>query len=201
MLIDKSLKEFFKDREDYLKRPSLCHLGGSDLDVRNYYSIDSSDCIIYDDKYYFKDKNNNEYHFISAEKLSEKEMWEMFDKLVLNNHINCNVRDILIQKQKEREEAKKRRKAVLKHVTPFFLEDKPSLVKKAPIELVLYEFVSYWYGYTGCRGIINRNKTTEYINLFLTKVNNDANISDIRDILEKFEKQIREDNGVVEISS
>lgn len=191
-----SIDDFFDDRDKYNNRPGVCEIGGGDIDIREYYSIGHPSCIIHQPQYFFKDGYDNEYVFTVEQCIDEKTMWDRFDKMVKNKDINCNVREILIQKHEEREAREKRREKILKHVTPFFLKDKQEFLTQS-FSVILYEFVCYWYGYTGCLGIVVQSITMEYINLFLEKIRSKK----IDYILEKFEKQIRAGSGVVEISS
>ena len=81
MLIGQSVGEFFKDREEYLKRPTIANWGG-DVDHREIYTEGSPQFVITESYYFFKDEEDNEYSFPKGEDdISEKEMWQKFDKM------------------------------------------------------------------------------------------------------------------------
>lgn len=198
MLMGQSVEEFFKDREEYLKRPTIASIGNAD--PREWYTEGIPQFVKTENYYFFKDEEDNEYSFPKEEEdISEKEMWQKFDEMKANGDPGNNVKDIIIEIKRKREESRKRTKEILKHVAPFFIEEKPFLVKKAPIELVLSEFVSYWYRHTGCRGIINKEKVKNYIEDYLTTPSI-LELDSTEKTIEQFEKKIRKDGGVVEIS-
>ncbi|GAH33808.1 unnamed protein product [marine sediment metagenome] len=202
MVMGQSVADFFKDREEYLKRPPVTTIGGV-MDHRDLYT-EGIICCIYiteTDQYIYKDENDNEYFLTDGEKLSEMEMWQIMDTLIRNKKFSSNVRDIVRKKKAEREVREEKRENIKKHAIPYFMKEKPLLCKKAPIELVLREFISYWYGWEGWRGIIVPEIVEAYVENFLVLGLDLDKVKNTEDILEAFEKKIRKDGGVAEISS
>ncbi len=205
MIMGQTVTEFFKDREEYLKRPPISSIG-KETDHRDCYlcSIGHPVCILNRDtgQYFFKDEKDDEYCIYKKDVSNEKELWKKFDKMVEDGADHVNVRAIIIQKKKDRKKRKERRERALKNPSGYFLKDKPEAVEQyendlMELDYILYNFVSYWYGLTGCRGIINTEKVFEYISKFLEK---NRKLSNLRNILKRFEKEIIKDGGVVKIS-
>ncbi len=205
MVMGQTVAEFFKDREDYLKRPPISSIG-KETDHRDWYlcGIGHPICILNRDtgQYFFKDEKDDEYCIYKKDVSNEKELWEKFDEMIENEASHTNVRAIIVQKKKERKERAERRERALKNPSGYFLKDNPEVIGQyengeMEIDYILYNFISYWYGLTGCRGIINTEKVFAYISDFLRK---NKRLFNFRKLLKKFEQQIIKDGGVVKIS-
>lgn len=214
MILDKDVEDFFEERKEYLKIPP--RIGTSigldeDLDIRDFYRL-GEPCFVevkifsntmdrhYYTEYYYKDENDDEYYFKDVKGvMGEKAVWCSIQNKIKNGQKSCNVKKNILEKEKKRIDNKKKKEDILENVTPHFLEDDDIHVFETSIFDLFYKFCGYWYGLTGCRGVLNKDILVSYINNFINSSEDLGKIS-IENCLENFEKQIRNDGGIVEVN-
>jgi len=201
-----TVAEFFKDREEYLKVPGRAILKGTGADsfdrIRKIYTKKRPCFLECPSMYVYKDEKDHEYTLRKNESknnISEVDAWKIIQKRKGDSNYYQDVGKIITELNKEKKQREDRRERAVKNPSGYFLKDNPEAIEQygdIETDYILYNFISYWYRLTGCRGIINTERVFEYISNFSRKNRS----SNLKMTLKKFETHIREDGGVVKIS-